>query len=49
MAKNHEADIKNSNKGTSGTNSTYQKSVDNRSTQLNPNNVKYQGTKGGKK
>lgn len=43
MAKNHSADIKNANKGTTGKNSTYQKAMDNHSNQLNPNNAKYQG------
>jgi len=39
MAKksNHEADIKNPNTGTSGTNKTYDKSQGNRGKQLNPN------------
>lgn len=37
MAKNHSGDIKNSNKGTSGTNVTYDKNQGNRGTQLNPN------------
>ncbi|MCI7186658.1 MAG: hypothetical protein MR995_00655 [Fusobacterium mortiferum] len=49
MAKNHQADIKNANKGTTGTNSTYQKAMDNRSNQLNPNNVRYQGNQSKKK
>lgn len=35
--KNHEADIKNPNKGTSGTNETYDKNQGNRGKQLNPN------------
>ena len=34
---NHEADIENSNAGTSGTNDTYQQAQDNRADQLNPN------------
>lgn len=42
---NHQADIKNSNKGTSGTNSTYKAAMDNRSNQLNPNNSNYKGGK----
>lgn len=37
---NHNADIKNGNKGTSGTNITYDKNQGNRGTQLNPNNSK---------
>ncbi|MFZ3574149.1 hypothetical protein [Tenacibaculum finnmarkense] len=37
---NHEADISNSNSGTSGTNTSYQDNVDNRADQLNPNNSK---------
>ncbi len=35
---NHNADIKNANKGTKGTNKTYDKSQGNRGKQLNPNN-----------
>lgn len=35
--KNHNADIKNPNKGTSGTNQTYDKNQGNRGKQLNPN------------
>lgn len=34
---NHEADIVNANKGTDGTNSTYDKSQGNHGKQLNPN------------
>lgn len=37
---NHEADMENKNKGTSGTNTTYDKSQGNRGKQLNPNNKK---------
>jgi hypothetical protein len=39
MAKkaNHQADIKNANKGTSGSNTTYDKNQGNRGKQLNPN------------
>ncbi len=39
MAKkpNHQADIKNTNKGTPGTNKTYDKNQGNRGKQLNPN------------
>jgi hypothetical protein len=39
--KNHKANQKNPNKDTSGTNPAYQKSLDNRSNQLNPNNPSY--------
>jgi hypothetical protein len=35
--KNHKADILNSNKGTNGTNITYDKAQGNRGKQLNPN------------
>lgn len=34
---NHDADIKNANRGTPGTNTTYDKSHGNRGKQLNPN------------
>ena len=34
---NHNADIKNSNKGTDGTNITYDKNQGNRGKQINPN------------
>ena len=37
---NHNADIENSNKGTKGTNQTYDKNQENRGKQLNPNNKK---------
>jgi len=39
MAKkaNHQGDIKNPNKGTNGTNTTYDKNQGNRVKQLNPN------------
>lgn len=39
MAKksNHQADIKNPNKGSSGTNKTFDKNQGNRGKQLNPN------------
>ncbi|MCE0493126.1 alpha-amylase [Vibrio salinus] len=40
---NHKADQSNDNKGTSGTNKTYQKVLDNRSEQLNPKSPKYNG------
>ncbi|QPB42763.1 hypothetical protein [Rodentibacter haemolyticus] len=46
MAKNHEADISNSNKGTKGTNKTYDKNQGNRGKQLNPNQ---QGKQNGSK
>ncbi len=42
---NHKANQANSNKGTSGHNTTYQKAQDNRANQLNPNNSRYQGKK----
>lgn len=35
--KNHQADIKNPNKGTSGTNKTHDQNQGNRGKQLNPN------------
>ena len=35
--KNHNADIKNPNKGTTGTNKTYDKNQGNKGKQLNPN------------
>ncbi len=41
----HKANQANSNKGTSGHNSAYQKAQDNRANQLNPNNSRYQGKK----
>jgi hypothetical protein len=37
---NHRSDIKNPNKGTPGTNVTYDKNQGNRGTQLNPNQSK---------
>lgn len=37
--KNHPADIKNANKGTTGANITYDKNQGNRGTQLNPNHT----------
>ena len=37
---NHEADIKNANKGTKGTNITYDKNQGNRGKQKNPNRKK---------
>ncbi|WP_305374007.1 alpha-amylase [Photobacterium leiognathi] len=42
---NHKANQSNSNKGTSGLNSAYQKALNNRSNQLNPNNPRFQGKK----
>lgn len=45
MAKNHEADIENANKKTSGINDAYKKARDNRADQLNPNNPKYKPRK----
>lgn len=41
-APNHVADIKNANRGTKGTNKTYDKNQGNRGKQLNPNR---QGTR----
>lgn len=35
---NHNADISNANKGTSGTNKTYDRNQANRGAQMNPNN-----------
>lgn len=43
MARNHEADMSNSNEGTNGYNETYQQNMDNHADQLNPNNDKYEG------
>ena len=40
--KNHSADIKNANRGTKGTNITYDKNQGNRGKQLNPNQKKKQ-------
>ncbi len=37
---NHQADIKNPNKGTSGKNETFKKNQDNRANQKNPNHKK---------
>jgi len=39
-ASNHAADIKNPNKGTSGTNKAYDKNQGNRGKQMNPNQKK---------
>jgi hypothetical protein len=38
--KNHQADIKNPNKGTKGTNTTYDKAQGNRGTQIKENQKK---------
>lgn len=40
MAKNHQADIKNANKGVTGQNKTHAKNQGNRGKQLNPNQKK---------
>ena len=37
---NHQADIKNTNKGTNGSNTTFDKNQGNRGKQLNPNQQK---------
>ncbi len=37
---NHQADIKNANKGSNGTNKTYDKAQGNKGQQQNPNNKK---------
>ena len=42
---NNKSNQRNANKNTSGTNDTYQKVLDNRSRQLNPNNPLYNGKK----
>ncbi|MCE2571818.1 hypothetical protein [Motilimonas eburnea] len=42
---NHKANQANRNKGTSGHNDAYQKALDNRANQLNPNNPRYNGKK----
>ncbi|ADZ91119.1 hypothetical protein [Marinomonas mediterranea] len=47
-ANDHKANQANDNKGTSGINDAYQKMLDNRSNQLNPNNSLYKGKKGAK-
>ncbi len=41
----HKSNQSNGNKGTSGYNDAYQKALDNRANQLNPNNPRYQGKK----
>lgn len=46
---NHQADIKNPNTGTSGTNSTYDKNQGNRGKQLNPNQAPKPAQPKGKK
>ncbi|MCD6579207.1 hypothetical protein J7L48_06995 [bacterium] len=43
--KNNQANIKNANKGTKGTNKQYSKSQGNRGKQLNPNRKIHKGTK----
>jgi len=43
---NHKANQNNSNPNTSGTNHAYQKMLDNRSRQLNPEDSKFNGQKG---
>lgn len=43
--KNHEADISNKNKGTSGVNQTFKKANDHKSDTLNPNNDKFKKKK----
>ena len=50
---NHQADIKNANRGTSGTNTTYDKAQGNRGKQMHPNWTppppgQGKGNKGGK-
>lgn len=45
---NHNADIKNANKGTDGTNKTYDKAQGNKGQQQNPNQVKTTPPKEGK-
>jgi len=41
MKKNHKSNQLNPNTGTAGLNNAYQKMLDNRNNQLNPNNQKY--------
>ncbi|WP_298120940.1 hypothetical protein [Flavobacterium sp.] len=43
--KNHEADIKNKNIGTTGVNETFKKANDHKSDTLNPNNEKFKEKK----
>ena len=45
---NHEADIRNPNKGTPGTNKTWDKAQGNRGKQLNPNQRPASGGQSGK-
>jgi len=45
---NHNADIKNPNKGTPGTNTTYDKAQGNRGKQMNPNQGNKSGNSGTK-
>ena len=40
MSKNNQADIKNANKGSNGTNKTWDKAQGNKGQQQNPNNKK---------
>jgi hypothetical protein len=42
---NHNADIRNANKGTNGTNKTYDRNQGNRGAQMNPNNNRGGGKK----
>lgn len=42
---NHQGDISNANKGTTGSNSTFNQANANRSNQMNPNNSNYRGKK----
>ena len=42
---NHESDMSNSNRGTSGLNTTKQQNNNNKANQLNPNNGKYRAKK----
>lgn len=42
---NHQANISNANKGTTGSNLTYNKSNSNRSNQMNPNNSMFKSKK----
>jgi hypothetical protein len=44
MAKNHNADVSNSNRGTSGTNQANQSARDNSSNQQNPNHSASKGS-----
>lgn len=44
---NNKANQGNDNSGTAGTNDAYQRILDNRSNQLNPNHPEYKGAKNG--